>query len=150
MDLAKHGDSDSFDDRFWYYFERNAALLYMSILAEHLAMADQQRTVVSTDQRVYFDLNRNFDTLSDMTSVYSVDLQRLLPCPASNISFKRIVHFRTKYRDELLALRAEIDALEAQIAKAGSHRAVENTVSQFQERIERELSVLRRAMSAAR
>ena len=44
-------------DNEWFLFERNVALVYMSLLAKHLARIDENQTTVGTDYNIYEKFN---------------------------------------------------------------------------------------------
>lgn len=138
--LAERSDPD------WFLVEENTSLLYMALLAKHLADMDIHYTVPSTDRDEYEeaiyiskDKNHGFPSLS-------LKFQSILPVPRDDVPMKDILRFKRKRKDELLALRGVIDEFEGEASTAENETEIKWIAVQFKERIEKGRSNLEKSM----
>lgn len=126
--LATRGDNDE-----WINFERNTALLYMSLLAKYLADIDSQYTTVGTDNTSYERFN--FQRVSEKKGfpVVSFNLNRVLPTPKENVPFEKIVDFKRKREDNLRHFKQILSDFQARIASSSSKGEVKEHTINFQE-----------------
>lgn len=133
-------------DSKWFLVEEKTSLLYMALLAKHLADMDIHFTVPSTDRDEYEDAiyisndkNHGFPSLS-------LKFQSILPVPRDDVSMKDILRFKRKRKDELLALREVIDEFEGEASNAENETEIKRIAVQYKERIERGRSNLEKSM----
>lgn len=137
------------NDQEWYYFENKTALLYMALLAKHLARIDQHHTVAGTD-------NSRFDSLMfyrpRTTSQIGVSayLSNILPLPTEDTSLERIVEFKRTHRNELYRFRAWIDQFEAAVIACQDPAEARRIVTSFQEQLEASIADLRVSLNSSR
>lgn len=131
--LNEKGLAKEHDDRDWYKFETNTALLYMSILAKHLASVQDTSTVISTDYSVYEALNFRQVPKGQGAPVVNFNLNRLLPVPIDNVPFEKILDFKRQRKDNLIRFRRIILECQSQISKAESQKDIADIVADFKE-----------------
>jgi hypothetical protein len=128
----------------WLKFERNTALLYMSILAYHCAQIDSERssglTIPSSDNKKYRDLV--FGKTENSMGVLStqIRIENLLPTPSADVPIDRILDFKQNHRSELLNLQNRIDHFSNLISHADSHDEANRIGAGFGMEIKQNLS----------
>ena len=134
----------------WIQVEPKTALLYMSLLAKYIAELDIQSTTIGTDNHSYELLNFNANSRHDNVSCFSSNLNKVLPTPAPNVSFEKILDFKNKRKDELLKFRKEISDFEEKISNSDSIKEVKSHMIEFSEKIELEVNELNKCFKDAR
>lgn len=129
-----------------YDLKRPAALLYMSLLADGMAMfADKEPMQPGTDsqyaQSVAFEQGRS--------KGLRLVLDAALPTVREDVPYDYILEFRNRRRQELLRFRAFIDKAEDCLA---SEDAVDfaRQLERFKEQLEREIRDLQQLMDDSR
>jgi len=135
------------DHEGWYAFENHTALLYMAVLAKHIADGDIHSTVTGTDLQVYENLI--FDTMSDSDGVacLATNLLHALPVPRDDMPLSDIVEFKYRRRNELLNFRQELDELQSDIKKCEHQADVHQVLVKFKEKSERSITDLESLLS---
>lgn len=134
----------------WYYFERNTALLYMSLLAKYLADISKNQTTIGTDHSIYEKFNFGRITGQESYPVISLNLSRVLPTPRANVSFEQLIDFKKKRKDNLIHFRKILMDFENKISKAKSHEEWKQLSVSFKENIQAGVKDLTRAMRDVR
>jgi hypothetical protein len=137
-------------DTEWVKVDSKTALLYMSLLAKYIAETDKEATTIGTDHYSYELLNFNANSRHNNISCFSTDLNNVLPTPTPNVSFKKIIDFKNKRKDELLKFRMEITGFENNISKAESLKEVKSHMIEFSEKIELEINELNKCFTDSR
>lgn len=130
------------DDREWLLFEKNTALVYMSLLAKYLADIDREHTVIGTDNLEYESLNFRKANKNEGFPTLNLSLDSLLPTPTDNVPFEKIIDFKRKRKDNLLKFRKELNDFQNKIANATSNSELKDNVATFQESMKSELQDL--------
>ena len=141
-------DIDS-QDSSWFFVEKNTALLYMGLLAKHLADQEIDFTVPSTDREEYETMIYGSDTKEDGFPSLGTKFLDVLPVPRDNVSIRDIVGFKKKKRDDLLHFREVIDEFQKEISHAESAVAIKQILVQQNEKIRRERSNLNKLMKSS-
>jgi len=118
----------------WIYFERNAALLYMSLLAKYLARCDERGNVIttpSTDRPEYQYLTFERESMGDNEVGIDVMINNWLPLPDPHVPITDIVAFKRKRKDELLCLQLLMTDFEQNLRKAESVDEAKQIAYQF-------------------
>ena len=127
------------DDYDWYYFERNTGLLYMSLLAKYLAGGDRNLTVPSTNFRAYEKLNFQARPGADASVCLKARFRDILPVPRHDIPLSDILEFKRNRRDQLLAFRQQVSAIETALSHCKSEAEVTEALADAKEQIEKGL-----------
>lgn len=128
--------------------ESGAVELYMSILANHIAELDTDKTSVNTNlKRIYTRLN--FEE-KHKNLIINLDLVNILPSPSENTSLERICDFRDSRRDELLLFRHELDRFMDDISSSNSKEEMKDYEVKFKEKIEIETSKIERLLNESK
>lgn len=140
---------DSSDKRY-YRFEKHAGLLYMTLLAKHLAPLDSSHTVPGTDLPAFerIGLSANDETHAD--PCLSVLISDLLPVPTAAVPLTKILSFREKHRAALLRLRGEVDKFYANLYHVTNRLEVDRACMTFRERLEGEVLELQEKFGSSR
>lgn len=148
--LAQKGLAKRHDDSDWYKFETNTALLYMSILAKHLAGVQKKSTVISTDYAVYEALNFRQGTREQGAPVVNFNLNKLLPVPIDNVPFEKILDFKRQRKDNLIRFRKIILDYQNKISNAESDKHITESITDFKEELTLGLKDLTKAMRSSK
>ena len=134
------------------YFEQNAALVYMAILAKYLADIDNQYTVPSTDLRDYERLNFKAALEEDAKiPAVRVEFRDVLRVPADDVEIERVIDFRLDHSQELLNFRHQVlDKFEDEIKKCSDRREIKAKTVRFKSQIERGITDLDLLMKGAK
>lgn len=131
------------EDYYCYYFERRAALLYMTLLAKYLAKVDRSGiTTPSTDQRIYLNLSHMPAKRTDAAVCLSTKLKDMLVVPSNETPIKDILAFRKQHRLQLLDFRRELDSFQAELEKCQDDSEITSKATKFSEKIELEVGKL--------
>jgi len=130
----------------WILMEEKTSLLYMSLLAKYLADVNPDFTVPGTDSNEYEKII--YGAFSHQNSFISLDAKfmNVLPAPASDVPITNILKFKRKRRDELLYFREVIDRVYQDISMAENEGEIKQIVLSYKEKIEREVTKLRKMM----
>lgn len=140
-DPDRHGDL--------YHFEPTAAKLYMSLLAKHFAQFDADTTATGTDKEAYLTVSHRAGRDERSEPVGYAKLRNVLLVPGPDVSFKKIIKFRRKYRPELLKFRRTIGSFSKQY-DATDQDDREDFMRDFARKVERDTLRLGRAMRGSR
>jgi hypothetical protein len=127
------------EDREWLLFEKNTALVYMSLLAKYLAEIDGEHTVIGTDNLEYEKMNFRRVNSNEGFPTLNLSLDYILPTPADNVPFEKIIDFKRKRKDNLLKFRRELKDFQEKLAHAKSNSELKDNVATFQESMKLEL-----------
>jgi hypothetical protein len=134
----------------WHFFEKNTALLYMAVLAKHIADGDIHSTVIGTDiasyQNFIFEAMEN----SEGVACLATNFWKALPVPRDNVPLSNIVEFKRKRKDELLNFRQTLDDLQSEIKKCENQADVQQVLVKFKEKSDRSLANLEAVLSDSR
>ncbi|TVX94126.1 DUF6236 family protein [Paenibacillus agilis] len=125
----------------WVNFDNILATIYMANLAKYTALSDVNHTVIGTDQiseinRIYPIKYATKQPVVNKVPVVNLSLN-ILPTPNTDVPYKKIVSFKRKYRDELLAFRNVINEFEKQISNAETEYDMKEQIITFKESVER-------------
>lgn len=126
------------------------AVLYMGLLASHLAANDRNPTITNTNSDIYQDIVYRAPDKSAGFESYQVQLMNILPVPASNVNLQDIIDFKNERKDELFHFREEIDSFIRKISTAKSYEEFKLLSIQFEEKIERETNNLKRLLNESK
>ncbi len=117
----------------WINFERNTALLYMSLLAKYLADIDSEHTTIGTDNIAYE--NFNFKRVSEENGfpVVSFNLNNVLPTPKDNVPFEKIIDFKRKRQDNLRHFKQTLSDFQTNVSNSQSNAEIKEIAINFQE-----------------
>jgi hypothetical protein len=148
--LYQKGLAKQDDEHQWHLFETNTALLYMSLLAKHLAKVQTTSTIIGTDYSIYEELN--FKKVSDDVGVpvVSLSLNKLLPVPEDDIPFERILAFKRERKSNLVKFRKIILDHQMQITNAESVEHIKDIVVNFKEDLFLGIEDLEKAMKSSK
>jgi Family of unknown function (DUF6236) len=133
-----------------YLFESSTAVIYMALLAKHMAAAQPNPTIPGTDVERLSDLAFGKNTSGNMQPVLSARLADMIPVPSPSVSLKAVLDFRQRYQAELLAFRAAMDDFEKTLAEATDNSEVVRETERFKERVESETIQLRKALRSTK
>lgn len=145
LGLAKNSDNDE-----WLEFDKNVALLYMSILAKYIAEVDNEFTTIGTDYIAYEKFNFKTGRRTNGFPVVSFDLNKILPCPNNNVTFEQIIHFKNQRADNLRHFRKMISDFQSDISKAESNQEIKEKVINFQDSLTNGVQDLKAVLDDAR
>lgn len=119
----------------WVYFERQTALLYMSLMAKYMACTDSRDHVLATpatDRADYQFLSFAGDPVLDKIVGVEIKMQHWLPQPDPHVPMPEIVAFKRKRQDELLGLQSLMSDFEQQLSKAESTEEAKQIAYKFE------------------
>jgi hypothetical protein len=144
-------------DEFWFSFEKNTGLLYMSLLAKYLAAMDTEAsTTCGTDSRDYQDLNfaarkkPEGKTSGDAIAGINLKFLKMIPVPTANVSLQDILEFKRTRRAELLRFRKVLLDTQKNLSECDSLSQANDILATFGEQKELELSELKRLLGEAK
>jgi hypothetical protein len=139
------------DDGF-FYFEKNTAFVYMTILAKYLADIDDQFTVPSTDDRSFERVNFKATEKDDYSNpCLRIEFRNILRVPADDVKIERVIDFRQKHNDKLLNFRRQVlDKFEDEIKKSTERREIQDKTIRFKSQIESGVRELNQVLGEAR
>lgn len=117
----------------WLLFEKNTALLYMSLLAKYLADIDGNQTTIGTDSHYYEKLNFKRVKEDAGFPVVSFNLNKVLPTPRNDVPMEKILDFKRKRKDNLLHFKRHISDFQSKIAKAKSQTELKEAATNFED-----------------
>jgi hypothetical protein len=117
----------------WLYFEKNTALLYMSLLAKYLAEIDSQHMTIGTDLPVYEGFNFTRVNSDAGSPVLNISLNKLIPTPRSDVPLERIINFKRRRADNLLHFNTLISNFQRSCSRAESQAELKLIIVEFQE-----------------
>jgi len=128
LNLAKRSENDE-----WLNFEKNTALLYMSLLAKYIAEVDNEYTTIGTDYIAYEKFNFKTVRRNGGFPVVSFDLNNILPCPNENVSIDQIIKFKNRRIDNLRHFKKMISDFQTDISNSESNQEMKEKVINFQD-----------------
>ena len=149
-DLEKRGLAEDRSDSLLYFFEPSTAGAYMTLLAKHMAAAQDELTVPATDRPQLSKLAFGHDLSSTSDVVLTAQLRDLVPVPDTTVPLDKVLAFREKHRPELLAFRAALDQFERELATAPDKRTAIHCTQTFKERAEKDILNLGKALTGFR
>jgi len=139
-----------YGDDNWIYFEKNTALLYMSLLAKYLANVDKNHVTIGTDLATYENFNFKKVSKERGFPVVSVNLNSVLPTPNPNISIGDIVKFKRDYRENLLHFRKKLSDFHSSVSKAKTQAELKEQCANFGDEIKMGVKDLAKAMKSSK
>ena len=126
------------DDDF-IYFEENASLVYMAVLAKYLADIDHHYIVPSTDLRDYERLNfKAAQKEQDSIPCLRVEFRDVLRVPSDDVDIKKVIEFRLSHSQELLNFRHQVlDKFEDEIKKCSERREIKDKTVRFRSQVDK-------------
>lgn len=131
----------------WLNMERNTALLYMSLLAKHLAEVDSNQTTISTDIPAYANFNFKKVKRAEGAPAITINLNGLLPTPKIGVTIEQVVEFKRKRKDNLLHFKKYISDFQTKVSKAKSDAEIKDATITFQEGIQIGVTDLSKVLS---
>lgn len=124
----------------WIIVDKHLANIYMPILAKYSALTNVDYTAIGTDQigqidKIYPIKYSSRQPRPYKTPVINLSLN-ILPSPSAEVSCNKILHFKRKYREELLAFRKIINDFETQISNSSSAYEFREKIVEFKETVE--------------
>lgn len=137
-------------DENWIYVEKDAYLLYMSLLAKYLADYCAKREgnyiVTGTDSEDYETMAFKGTLENNRVLSYDINFQNILPIPADNVPMQDILAFKQEREDELLRFRKVLDETIDKIKSAINQNEINRIQIQQEEQLKVEYSILLRSM----
>ena len=131
----------------WFYLEHETFLIYKALLAKYSALKSSGYLIPSTDSTGYEKMLFKLIDIKGKSPSLSAKYINFLPIPNDDVSFEQIIKFKKKRRDELLHFREEIiDNFEHEMSKAESQSDVKSIILKNKEKIEVNVSDLRKMM----
>lgn len=131
--LEEHGLAQRNGDDEWIQFERNTALLYMSLLAKYLADIDSDHTTIGTDYATYEKYNFKRVNEKNGFPVVSFNFDNVLPTPKDNVPFEKIIDFKRKREDNLRHFKKTLSDFQSNISNSQSNSEMKEIAVNFQE-----------------
>ncbi|OZV13487.1 hypothetical protein CIW83_02780 [Tissierella sp. P1] len=130
-------------DENWMIFDETLGDIYMSTLAKYSALSDVNFTVIGTDKikeinRLYplnYALKKQIN--SGRTPIINLSLN-ILPTPAPDVPYEKIIQFKRKYKENLIEFRKKINDFEEQISNSESEYDYKEKIIRFNETIQLE------------
>lgn len=131
------------------FTEQNTALLYMSLLAQYVAKIDNENLVIpSTDLKAYERMA--FNLSESKINAYNLLLDRVLPVPSQDVSVKKILKYKQKRRNELLALRTYLNEIQKEINNAENEEHLKEILINSKETIEKGIGDVAKSLKSGR
>ena len=131
--------------------DRKFALLYMSLLAKHMANNDALAiTTPGTDHKAYFDLVYSTENAANVLPSISWVVNNILPVPREDVSIKSIIEFKSKRYHELLKLRQAIYNYQDKIKQAKNKAEAVEILDRFASDIRIEVALLDKLLADAK
>jgi len=118
------------------FIESVTSNIYMALLAESLAEADENITVPITEDGTWQDYAYSAIDTSKQKVCAKLVLDRILPIPSPEVPLDKIINFREDHRTELNQLRKSIDEFQTSISNAPDIRTVKDSCCRFSEQFE--------------
>lgn len=134
--MQTHGLLHWNDDHIWLEMDKQAATLYMSVLAKYLARIDEQAMVIGTDQKAYMNHSYAPAWPNYGTWCFDLKIQECLPTPCLDVPLEDVIAFRNQRHDELLRFRGVIDEFESKLKFCADATEIKMEAVRFQERLE--------------
>lgn len=131
--LKKQGLANRYNNDEWINFERNTALLYMSLLAKYLAEIDSQHTTIGTDYITYEHFNLKRVSENNGFPVVSFNINNVLPTPKDNVPFETIVDFKRKRIDNLRHFKNVLLDFQTKVSNSQSNAEIKENAINFKE-----------------
>ncbi len=132
----------------WLPIESRTGMLYISLLAKHIADASPTEVASSTSSSAWYGRLYPVWTPGDQDAVASAEVlyENVLPVPATNVPLEKIMSFRDKRQDERVNFQIELRKYEKKVAAAQSTDEVKDVTSDFSKEAESGLANLRKAL----
>lgn len=125
--------------------DQRSAMLYMSLLAKHMANDDKNSiTTPGTDVPAYLDLV--YPNTRDGIPGASLTLENILPVPTEDTQIRDILKFKERRKDELFKFRAVLYEHQDKLKQVEDHSQIVDLNSRFVETMQVELSNLGSAL----
>jgi hypothetical protein len=134
----------------WYQFEDHTALLYMAVLAKHIADGDIHSTIPGTDLPVYENLIFQAMTETDGVACLATNFWNALPIPREDVPLSDIIELKRKRRAELLNFRQLLDEFQSNLKKCESQAEAHHVIVSFKEKLEKGISELTAVLNDSR
>jgi len=125
-------------------FEKNSAIIYMSMLADYLASINNDLVIPSTDEQEFEKLT--FQLADKKVLTHRLQLDSCLPTPSPDTDIMDIIKFKKGRKQELLQFRAVMDTVESEINKAEDEQEKKLKLVQFQEKLQTELLEIKKLL----
>ncbi len=124
-----------------FLVEEQTALLYMSLLAQHLADTDLQSTVIGTNLRDYENIIFNHSRSQGVPCLNN-RFFNILPIPREDVPLGDILAFRQKHKNELLHFVTVLESFQQQASLSEDINEFKDKVTKFGRTMELALSNL--------
>lgn len=119
-----------------FSIESTTANIYMSLLAESLADAEDNITVPITEDSTWQDYAYSAIPMVRPKICAKLILDRILPIPSPEVPLEKLIDFKEDHRIELLQLRKTIDEFQSSISTAPDIRTAKDACCKFSETFE--------------
>lgn len=131
------------------YMPENAAIYYMSILAQFIAKVDINNLLVpSSDYKRFTDIT--FENGKHKREAFKLILDSCLPVPEPAIDIKEIIKFKKRHNDDLLRFRMFLSELVLKINNLNNEQDIKELLISSKEKIELELKYLHTAYNKSK
>lgn len=132
-----------------YFFEPSTAVIYMALLAKHMAAAQNNPTIPGTDIEGLSNRAFGKNIVENSEPILSARLADVIPIPSPSVPLKTILKFRQQHKAELLAFRTVMDDFEKSLAAASHNAEVISLTENFKEKAQRESIELGKALKSS-
>jgi hypothetical protein len=119
-----------------YFIESVTANIYMALLAESLAEADNNITLPVTEDSTWQDYTYSAITPNNQKVGARLVLDRIIPTPSPDVPLDKLIDFKESHKTELIQLRKSIDEFQTSISDATDIRAAKDSCCKFSEDFE--------------
>jgi hypothetical protein len=130
-----------------YWVERKTSLIYLALLAKHLAENDRDFTTTSTDLPDYESIVYRPHNPETGFNSYSMILSNILPTPREDVPLSKIVKFKKDFGDNIYQLRTFIRDVQKEVVKAQEESEVKEVLVSSKENLEMEINQLNRELN---
>jgi len=125
-----------------YYMPENAAVYYMSLLAQFAAEVYESDDIIipSTDYKRFSQII--FESRQANQESMNIIFKNCLPVPEMSVPIEKIIEFKKNHRAELLQFRQFVQGINQQLTGARDRQDLKEILMSTKEKIELELSNL--------
>lgn len=134
----------------WHEIDEDIATVFVGLMAKYIGLEAGfiPATHSQTHERILFEaMEREHE---DATPAIKFSLMNCLPVPAARVSPRDIVAFKRERKDELSSFLMDLNTVQGRLRKASDREEVNEIMFEYQERIERGCSDLKRLLGEGR
>lgn len=128
------------------FIEKNAADLYMSLLAEYLANNDSKITIPLTDQGTCLDATFEAIDECNQQTCAKIMFKNILPVPKSDVSVHEIIRFKKEHEGDLIEFRQYMDGLGVEAISCRTASEIRDFSIRKSEEIKKEVTTLKKSL----